>query len=250
MSESLAASPAWKDRAHQRSLASARRRADDQLGRLIRAAQDLLNADQDLTVPALVARAGMSTKTFYRHFESRDDLLFALLEEELTTGARFLEHAVAGGEDAVDRLRIFIEAYLRLPRGYASTKARRAQVQERQRLRAVNPERADEAGAPLGAALHGILSELVHAGLVGDIDLELTTRSMLLLLNGHVVDLAYAGSRDYDRLGAHVIKACFGILGLPLGSKSAPIRRGVPRGDPASGASPPRPSARLSGLAR
>ena len=250
MSESLAASPTWKDRAHQRSLASARRRADDQLGRLIRAAQELLNADQDITVLALVARAGMSTKTFYRHFESRDDLLFALLEEELTTGARFLEHAVASGDDPIDRLCIFIEAYLRLPRGYASTKARRAQVQESQRLRAVNPERAEEAGAPLRGALHGILSDLVRAGLVDDVDLELTTRSMLLLLNGHVVDLAYAGSRGYDKLGAHVMRACFGILGLPLGSSSTPIRREVPRADRAPDSSPARPSAPMSRLAR
>src|ERR1700760_3545429 len=99
MSESLAASPAWKDRAQQRSLAAARRRADDQLGRLVRAAQELLDTDQDMTVPALVGRAGMSTKTFYRHFESRDDLLFAVLEEEFTAGARSLDRAVAGYQD-------------------------------------------------------------------------------------------------------------------------------------------------------
>ena len=250
MSESLTASPAWKDRAHQRSLASARRRADDQLGRLIRAAQELVNADQDITVPALVARAGMSTKTFYRHFESRDDLLFALLEEELTTGARFLEHAVASGDDPIERLGIFLQAYLRLPEGYPSTKARRSQVQESQRLRALNPERADEAGAPLRGALHDILSDLFRAGLVGDIDLELTTRSMLLLLNGHVVDLAFAGSRDYDRLGAHVIRACFAILGLPLGSSSTPIRPGLPSRDRAPHSSLTRPSAPMSRLAR
>jgi AcrR family transcriptional regulator len=218
----LAASPAWKDRAHERSLASARRRADDQLGRLIRAAQDILDTDQDMTVPALVARAGMSTKTFYRHFESRDDLLFALLEEELTAGARTLERAVASYDDPSETLEIFIRTYLQFPGDLESNKARQAQVQRNQRLRAVDPVRADEAGAPLRRVLSGIISELVDAGVVNEIDLELTTRSVLLLLNGHLVDMAYAVSnRDHERLGEHVLRACFGILGLPVLSSPA-----------------------------
>jgi AcrR family transcriptional regulator len=218
----LTASPAWKDRAHERSLASARRRADDQLGRLIRAAQDILDTDQDMTVPALVARAGMSTKTFYRHFESRDDLLFALLEEELTAGARTLERAVADCDDPGETLEIFIRTYLQFPRDHESDKSRQAQVQRNQRLRAVNPVRADEAGAPLRRVLNGIISGLVDAGLVNEIDLELTTRSVLLLLNGHLVDVAYAVSNgDHERLGEHVLRSCFGILGIPVVSSPA-----------------------------
>ena len=139
------------------------------------------------------------------------------------------------GEDPVERLRVFIRAYLQLPRGYPSTRARRAQVQESQRLRAVNPERADEAGAPLRGTLDGIISDLVSAGLVHDVDPELTTRSILLLLNGHVVDLAYAASRDHDRLSEHVTRACFGILDLPLASPSTAIRRTLPSSSPGEG---------------
>jgi AcrR family transcriptional regulator len=222
VADPLAASPAWKDRAHDRSLASARRRADDQLGRLIRAAQDILRTDQDMTVPALVTRAGMSTKTFYRHFESRDDLLFALLEEELTAAARTLERAVADHDDPGEMLEIFIRTYLQFPRDHESDKARQAQVQRSQRLRAVNPERADEAGAPMRRVLSGIVSELVDAGRVNEMDVELTTRSVLLLLNGHLVDVAYAvSSRDHERLGQHVQRACFGMLGLPVASSPA-----------------------------
>ena len=139
---------------------------------------------------------------------------------------------MAKREDPVERLCVFIRAYLQLPRGYPSTRARLAQVQESQRLRAVNPERADEAGAPLRGALDGIISDLVGAGLVHDVDPELTTRSILLLLNGHVVDRAYAANPDYDRLSEHVTGACFGILHLPLPASSTPIRRSVPSSSP------------------
>jgi AcrR family transcriptional regulator len=217
MQEPSASSPAWKERAHQRSLAPARQRADDRLARLLRAALEMLNADEDVTVPALVARAGMSTKTFYRHFGSRDELLLAVLEEELAAGARVINRALTARSDPVDRLRVFINTYLRLPRGYATTDVRRARIQESQRLRAVNPERAAEAGALLHAALHGIVTDLADAGVVGEIDVELTTRSILHVLNGHLVDLAYASSSDaHENLGEHAVRVCSGMLGLPL----------------------------------
>jgi hypothetical protein len=38
--------------------------------------------------------------------------------------------------------------------------------------------------------------------------------TMLFLLNGHLVDLTYAGSRNYGGLGAHVLDPCFAILRL------------------------------------
>lgn len=206
--------PAWRERAHDRSLASARRRADDQQGRLLQAAQDLLDAGLDVTVPAVVARAGMSTKTFYRHFGSRDELLLALFEEEFTAGARALRSALADQADPVDRLRVFVGAYLSLPRGYPSREVRRARIQESQRLRAVDPERSAAASAPLSAALRDIVADLAAAGRPGEVEVEMTTRSILHVLNGHLVDLAYADSGSAGELATHALRVCFGIVGL------------------------------------
>jgi TetR/AcrR family transcriptional regulator len=227
MPESTAPQPVWKERAQQRSLASARQRADDQLMRLLGAAQDMILAGEDATVPALVARAGMSTKTFYRHFASRDDLLFAVLEEELSVGARSIHRALAASDDPVDRLRIYIEAYLELPSGYGSREARRSRIQENQRLRAVNAERAAEAGAQLHDALRGIVSDLVGADLVADIDPALTTRSILHVLNGLLVDMAFADRTDaHADVVEHALRVCFAMLGLPPASprRAAAIR--------------------------
>ena len=224
MPESIAPQPVWKERARQRSLASARQRADDQLMRLLGAAQDMILAGEDATVPALVARAGMSTKTFYRHFASRDELLFAVLEEELALGAMSVTRALAATDDPVDRLRLYIEAYLELPSGFGSRDVRRARIQEHQRLRAVDAERAAEAAAGFNNALQGIVADLVGAHLVGDIDAALTTRSILHVLNGHLVDLAFADRTDaHANVVEHALRVCFGMLGLPPPSRSAPL---------------------------
>jgi TetR/AcrR family transcriptional regulator len=216
MPEAPAPQPIWKERAQQRSLASARQRADDQLMRLVRAAQEMIRIGQDATIPAIVARAGMSTKTFYRHFASRDELLFAVLEEELSLGARSITRALAVSDDPVERLRIYIEAYLKLPSGYASSEARRTRIQENQRLRAVDPARAAEASAGLYGALAGIVSELVSAERVRDIEPALMTRSILHVLGGHLVDLAFADRSDaHADVIEHALRVCFGMLGLP-----------------------------------
>jgi AcrR family transcriptional regulator len=207
--------PGWRERAHERSLATARRRVDDQLARLVRATQAIWDAGQDLTVPALVARAGMSTKTFYRYFSSRDDLLFAVVEEEFQAGGRLLQKALADSPDPRERLRLFVLTYLRLGQGYPTPGARRIRIEETQRLRGVDPARSLEALAPLHDALRSVLEDAAGAGLASGTDLELTTRSVLHLLNGHLVDLAFMESDEVRRrLEHHAVRAAFGVVGM------------------------------------
>jgi TetR/AcrR family transcriptional regulator len=244
MPEAPASQPIWKERAQQRSLASARQRADEQLMRLVRAAQELIGTGQDATIPAIVARAGMSTKTFYRHFASRDELLFAVLEEELSIGARSINRALATADDPVDRLRIYIEAYLKLPSGYASSEARRVRIQENQRLRAVDAGRAAEANAGLHDALLAIVSALVPADRVGAIEPALMTRSILHVLSGHLVDLAFAEESDaHADVVEHALGVCFGMLGL---APTAPAESGEIRAPRAVEQIEPRPCLRVT----
>jgi AcrR family transcriptional regulator len=215
MTDSGAVQAAWRERAHERSLGTARRRVDDQLAKLVRGAQAIWDAGEDLTVPALVARAGMSTKTFYRHFPSRDDLLFAVIEEEFRAGGSLLRKALSDCQDPRERLRLFVLTYLGLGHGYPSAEARRIRIEETQRLRGVDPERSLEAMAPLHDALRTVIQDVVEGGLSGEADVELTTRSVLHLLNGHLVDLAFMESDSVKkRLEQHAVGACFGVVGI------------------------------------
>jgi TetR/AcrR family transcriptional regulator len=209
------ASPTWQHRALERSLAGARSRADDQLTRLLRAAQSIISEEADLTVPFLVARAGMSTKTFYRHFASRDDLLLAVLEEELSIGAHIMARAIDAHQDPVGRFKACVHAYVALPRRYPNARVRMTHVQDSQRLMALYPEQAARCNAPITALFDDGIGGLVEAGLIQLDDPELTARSIFHLLTGHLVEAANDPSPDvYERIEAHAWNFCRAGLNL------------------------------------
>jgi AcrR family transcriptional regulator len=84
--------------------------ADDRSG-IIEAAYTCLSEPHNGPIPvaAILARAGVSTRAFYRHFESKDELFLAMLREETDALAGRLDRICAevpGGP--VDQLRAWI----------------------------------------------------------------------------------------------------------------------------------------------
>ena len=78
-------SPAWRQRAVTKSLRAARTRAEQRVERLLHAASDLMDekGTTDFTIQEVVDRSGQSLRGFYQYFEGKDELLFALLEENI-----------------------------------------------------------------------------------------------------------------------------------------------------------------------
>src|SRR5271168_3683736 len=81
-------------------------------------AEDLLDAARVLmrdtgapvfTVTQVVAAAGTSLKSFYRCFQSKDELLVALFGDDARRGAEALATAVDLYDDPVARLRCAVE---------------------------------------------------------------------------------------------------------------------------------------------
>ena len=74
----------------------------DDRGCIIDAAYDCLSEPHSGPIPvaAILQRAGVSTRAFYRHFESKDELFLAMLREETDALAERLDRIcrrVAGG---------------------------------------------------------------------------------------------------------------------------------------------------------
>jgi AcrR family transcriptional regulator len=65
------------------------------------------------TVTQVVAAAGTSLKSFYRCFESKDELLVALFEDDARRGAVALAGAVDTCDDPVARVRCAVEGLFR-----------------------------------------------------------------------------------------------------------------------------------------
>jgi AcrR family transcriptional regulator len=83
---------------------------DDDRGCIIDAAYSCLSEPHTGPIPvaAILQRAGVSTRAFYRHFQSKDELFLALLRQESDTLAERLDRIVDETGDPVGQLKAWI----------------------------------------------------------------------------------------------------------------------------------------------
>jgi AcrR family transcriptional regulator len=100
----------WQQRALDRSLVEAKRRALDKSSGFVEAAMALLDATGGLsfTVQDVVDRSKLSLRSFYQTFASKDDLLLALFEEYVATAAAWQRDRMAKQDDPIEQIRVFL----------------------------------------------------------------------------------------------------------------------------------------------
>jgi AcrR family transcriptional regulator len=100
----------WQQRALDRSLVEAKRRALDKSNGFVKAAMALLDVTGALnfTVQDVVDRSKLSLRSFYQTFASKDDLLLALFEEYVAAAAEWQRDRMAKHDDPVDQIRDFL----------------------------------------------------------------------------------------------------------------------------------------------
>lgn len=161
---------AWEDRALDRSLSAARDRSSVRGRRLVDAARALANetGSSAFTVGDVASRAGLSLRSFYRHFSGKDDLLLALFEEESRLGAELLGATIAESSSPLDRLQSYVlglSEFVVLGSGYAALL-----VQEHVRLGASHPDEMRAAVEPLVDLLDAQLAAAAAAGEIRPVD--------------------------------------------------------------------------------
>ena len=93
--------------------------SDDDRGCIIDAAYSCLSQPHTGPIPvaAILQRAGVSTRAFYRHFESKDELFLAMLRQESDALADRLDRIADDAPGApVDQLKAWIEEMFGLTR--------------------------------------------------------------------------------------------------------------------------------------
>jgi AcrR family transcriptional regulator len=100
----------WQQRALDRSLVEAKRRALNKSNGFVEAAMELLNATGGLnfTVQDVVDRSKLSLRSFYQTFASKDDLLLALFEECVAGAAEWQRGRMAKHDDPIEQIRVFL----------------------------------------------------------------------------------------------------------------------------------------------
>ena len=84
--------------------------SDDDRGCIIDAAYSCLSEPHSGPIPvaAILQRAGVSSRAFYRHFESKDELFLAMLRQEGSALADRLDRIVEKPDAPVDQLKEWI----------------------------------------------------------------------------------------------------------------------------------------------
>ena len=96
--------PAWKQRAVERSIKTAKLRAAQRVQRFLDAAQAIIieKGSTDFTVQEVVDRSRQSLRSFYLQFDGKHELLLALFEDALSRSADQIRAATAS-HDGPDR---------------------------------------------------------------------------------------------------------------------------------------------------
>lgn len=110
--------PAWKQRAVERSLRTAKLRAEQRVQRFLDAAQAIITekGSTDFTVQEVVDRSRQSLRSFYLQFDGKHELLLALFEDALVRTADQLRAAADAKSDPLERLQVAIELLFELCR--------------------------------------------------------------------------------------------------------------------------------------
>ncbi|MBF6354124.1 TetR/AcrR family transcriptional regulator [Nocardia higoensis] len=157
--------PAWKERAVERSLRTAKLRAEQRVQRFLDAAQAIITekGSTDFTVQEVVDRSKQSLRSFYLQFDGKHELLLALFEDALGRTADQLRAAADGEAEPLDKLRVTVELLFELCR--PDPGAQRPMFTDfAPQLLVSHPSQVKVAHAPMLALFTELMEEAAAAG--------------------------------------------------------------------------------------
>ncbi len=156
--------PAWKQRAVERSIKTAKLRAAQRVQRFLDAAQAIIieKGSTDFTVQEVVDRSRQSLRSFYLQFDGKHELLLALFEDALSRSAEQIRAATSGQKDPLEALKVAVTLLFESSRPDPTAK-RPLFTDFAPRLLVSHPSEVNIAHAPLLA----LLTELMEAAAAG-----------------------------------------------------------------------------------
>ena len=162
--ESLEDLPLWAERAIERSPGVRRtpERSLEQAQAIVDAANGLVLArGTDFTTQELVNEAGVSLQTFYKAFESKDELLLAVFEDRIASSCAIYAAATAN-LSPMDRLKTFVAVAL-ATQEEAGVEARFITA-EHWRLMQIYPAEVEAATSPYSRLVEKAIVDAVAEG--------------------------------------------------------------------------------------
>ena len=161
--------PAWKQRAVERSIRTAKVRAGQRVQRFLDAAQAIISekGTTDFTVQEVVDRSRQSLRSFYLQFDGKHELLLALFEDALSNAAKQIRTAAATKSDPLERLKIAVTMLFDISK--PNTNNRQPLFTDfAPQLLISHPDEVKVAHAPLVALFTELMEEAAKAGELHD----------------------------------------------------------------------------------
>ncbi len=157
--------PAWKQRAVERSIKTAKLRAAQRVQRFLDAAQAIIieKGSTDFTVQEVVDRSRQSLRSFYLQFDGKHELLLALFEDALSRSADQIRAATESHTDPLERLQVAVQLLYEASRPDPTAK-RPLFTDFAPRLLVTHPAEVKVAHAPLLALLTELMDAADDAG--------------------------------------------------------------------------------------
>lgn len=157
--------PAWKQRAVERSVRTAKVRAGQRVQRFRDAAQAIITerGSTDFTVQEVVDRSRQSLRSFYLQFDGKHELLLALFEDALTRAADRIRTEVAGHSDPMEQLKVAVTLLYEVSRPDPSAQGPLF-TDFAPQLLVSHPDEVKVAHAPLVSLFAELMQEAAAAG--------------------------------------------------------------------------------------
>ncbi len=202
----------WKARVVGRSLERATKRSLDRGRAFLDAALTLLreSGGDGFTVQQVADLAGVSLRTFYQHFATKNELLLAVFEEEVQRHADELRRAVEKYSDPLERLAMFVVG------GASSTghpNESIALTRYRLALQESHPDELAVVQVPVVALARELIINAMEAGVIPAGDPE-GLAYMIVTLKSSLLHSRILGNELGVRLPTPVESAQFCLEGL------------------------------------
>jgi AcrR family transcriptional regulator len=197
--------PAWKQRAVERSIKTAKLRAAQRVQRFLDAAQAIIieKGSTDFTVQEVVDRSRQSLRSFYLQFDGKHELLLALFEDALSRSADQIRAATTTADEPIERLRVAITLLFESSRPDPTAK-RPLFTDFAPRLLVSHPSEVKVAHAPLLALLTELMEEASAAGQLRE---GINPKRMAAMTMQTVMFNAAQSNGDVDDSAGHPITA-------------------------------------------
>ncbi|MCK9932856.1 TetR/AcrR family transcriptional regulator [Frankia sp. Mgl5] len=222
----------WAERAADRSpsVQRSRSRSMRQMKVIVAAAKRLIaQKGTSFTTQELVKEAGVAMQTFYRHFEGKDQLLMAVIEEMVTDQAVRYEQDARDLPDPVARLRRHILSVLgSLDASGDESTGPRFITAEHWRLHQLYPEEMAQATQPFADLVAREIRAARDAGLLAPQDVERDAALVARLVMSVYHHYAFAAAPEpAEVIADHLWAFCLAGLGGDSGGgrPARPVRR-------------------------